>query len=90
MSERLVRVRIYESGEGENLGYAWGLLDEDAEDDNFIMFYTRSKRVAEEIGKGGGNDLYRDEIDTAISVDDCWTPTCVYVAAAKWALTGEL
>jgi hypothetical protein len=91
--DRLVRVSIYEEGEssGKFLGYVWGLLDDCADEEDFIVLYTRSSRAIEDLGGSIGEPLGLSlmEIDTAIDVAECWTPGCVYAEAAKLALLGE-
>lgn len=90
--DRLVRVSVYESGEKDEpfLGYAWGLYDDKADENDFLMLHTRSKRVVQDLGAVGmAHDISEWEIDSMVNVDECWTPNCVYVEAAKYALTGE-
>lgn len=92
MAKSLVRIAVVEDGEenGEFLGYAWGLLDDGVDEDEFYMIYTRSKRVIGNLGSPGfSHDISDYEANTAIDVDDCWTPSIVYAEAAKRVLSGS-
>lgn len=89
---RLVRVSIYENGEMPLLGYVWGLLNEsrDGRNGELFILYSRSKRALDDLGASVhmATDLSHCEIGSAVDVDECWTPGCVYAEAAKRALNG--
>lgn len=96
MAHRLVRIAVHEDGEprGKFLGYAWGLL-RDTNEEEFFPLYTRSKRAAQDLVEKDQLpqtwiDLSDHEIDCALDVDECWTPSVVYTEVAKRALTGGI